>query len=121
MTIPEPQVRVTRHVVSCVPESHPDASLFTLVVEYRGEGRWAVTLSGACFDAGGNRSWGPPGDKEPETAEEIAEDERLRSEWLARHRFTEQDALDLARRLAPTLHYRSYTVADALRREVTDV
>lgn len=114
MTIPEPEVRVTRYQVSCLPENHPDASLFTIAVEYRGESQWAVTLRGASYDADGNRSWGPPGDKEPETPEEIAADNAARDEWLRRHRFDEETALDLAARLAPALHYRGYTVADAL-------
>ena len=122
-TCPEvlvPEVRVTRYEVSCLPESGPDADLFTLVVEYRGNDRWAVTLRGASYDADGNRSWGPPGDKEPETPQEIAEDNRLRDEWLAAHRFDEKTALDLAARLAPALHYRGYTVADALAQEESD-
>lgn len=106
--------RITRYEVSCLPESHPDADMFTLLVEYRGEGRWAVTLRGSSFDADGTRSWGPPGDKEPVTDEEIAADNAAHDEWLARHRFDEQTACDLAGRLAPTLQYRGYTVTDAL-------
>lgn len=120
MTIPEPEVRVTRYQVSCLPENHPDASLFTIAVEYRGASRWAVTLRGASYDADGNRSWGPPGDKEPETPEEIAADNAARDEWLRRHRFDETSALALAARFAPTLAYRGYTVADALAQSRTD-
>jgi hypothetical protein len=112
-----PEVRITRFQVSCLPETHPDADLFTLTVEYRGNGRWAVTKHGAYFDADGNRSWGPPGDKEPVTDEEIAEDNRVRDEWLDRHRFDEKAACALAGRLAPQLQYRGYTVADALAKQ----
>jgi hypothetical protein len=31
-----PEVRITRFEVSCLPETHPEADLFTLDVEYRG-------------------------------------------------------------------------------------
>ena len=121
MTTPKPEVRITRFQVSCLPETHPDADLFTLTVEYRGKGRWAVTQRGASFDADGNRSWGPPGDEEPVTDEEIAADNAARDDWLARHRFDEKAACALAGRLAPQLQYRGYTVAAALARaEATD-
>lgn len=115
-TIPEPEIRATRYLVSCLPETHPDADLFTLTVEYRGDGRWAVRLRGAYFDADGNRSWGSPGDREPVTDEEIAADNAACDDWLARHRFDEKGARALAGRLAPTLQYCGYTVADALAR-----
>lgn len=114
-----PEVRVTRYLVSCLPETAPDADQFTIAVEYRGEGRWAVTLRGACFDADGNRSWGPPGDKEPVTPEEIDADNAARDEWLRQHRFDEKTAIELAARLAPTLAYSGYTVADALAQKET--
>lgn len=114
MTVPKSEVRITRFEVSCLPEEHPEADMFTLILEYRGEGRWAVTQRGAYFDADGGRSWGPPGDKEPVTEQEIAEDNRARDEWLTAHRFDEKTACALAGRLAPTLQYRGYTVADAL-------
>ena len=121
-TIPEPEVRAVRYEVSCLPETHPDADMFTLIVEYRGEGRWAVTQRGASFAADGNRSWGSewPGDKEPATDEEIAAANQAHDNWLARHRFDEQTARALAGRLAPTLQYRGYTVADALAQEESD-
>lgn len=116
MNVPEPEVRVTRYLVSCLPETHIDASLFTMIVEYRGSGRWAVERSGAYYDADWNRSWGPPGDKEPVTAQERAAAEQAHQEWLTRFRFDEQAALELAKRLAPAIEYRGYTVADALAR-----
>lgn len=119
-TIPEPEIRATRYLVSCLPETHPDADLFTLAVEYCGDGRWAVRLRGAYFDADGKRSWGPPGDKEPVTDEEIAADNAARDDWLARHRFVEKTACALAGRLAPTLQYRGYAVADALARSAPE-
>lgn len=116
MTIPEPEVRVTRYEVSCLPEAHEDADLFTVAVEYRGGGRWAVTRRTAYYDAEGNRSWGSewPGGKEPVTEQEMAAAEQAHEEWLTRHRFDEKTALDLAKRLAPQIEYRGYTVAAAL-------
>jgi len=119
--MPEPQTRITRYEVSCVPERHIDASLFTMVVEYRGAGRWAVTRSAAYHDANGNRSWGYDWEngREPVTDEERAACKAGRQKWLDRHRFDEQAALELARRLAPEIAYPGYTVADALAKEET--
>jgi hypothetical protein len=45
---PEPQVRVTRYTVTCVPpDAVPDAHVWALYVEERRDGRWVVS-NGFC-------------------------------------------------------------------------
>lgn len=114
----------TRYRVSCLPGDHIDAPVFTLVVEMRADEtgfRWAVTRNGVgYYDAEGGVSAGvrwPTEDgveREPVTDAEWDDYHRRYREWLDAHRFTEAQALGLARRLAPRLEYRGKTVADAL-------
>jgi hypothetical protein len=111
----EPTVKPVKYRVSCVPEDGPDADLFTLCVEYREAGRWAVTNgSTRHYAADGTISFGFGWDREPVTDEEIDAFERGRDEWLAAHRFDEETALRIAREQAPLMRYRTYTVQDAL-------
>lgn len=118
MAIPEPEVRVTRYEVSCLPRTHPDASLYMLVVVFRGDDGWSVLHRGAWLDAEGARSygWNWEDGREPATRQEQAAAEASQLAWLTRHHFDEATALELARRLAPTLRYRGKTVVDALAR-----
>lgn len=120
--MPRPVTRTTTYKVSCLPRDHPDAREFTIEVEEReredGEFWWAVTYQASFFDAEGKRSWGFRWkDREPVGEAEMNDYERHRQEWLEAHRFTESEALALARRLAPKLEYRGHTVADALAKE----
>lgn len=116
--IPEPQVMAVKHLVSCLPLDHPDASAFTVSVEWRGE-RWAVMHNGAYLDAEGRKSWGArwEDDREPVTPEEFASYNRAHDAWLDAHRFDEETALRIAREYAPRIRIgrRGYGVADALR------
>lgn len=121
MTDAKPIVRVTRYEVSCLPEGHDDADVFTIKVEYRGAGRWAVTRNGAHYDADGGRSWGPrwPKDgpeREAVTAAEFAEENRVRDDWLAAHRFDRETALEIATRVAPKITVNGWTVDQVLTR-----
>lgn len=100
MPTPEPTVRATRYAVSCLPEEHDAADVFTIWVEYRGAGRWAVTRSGAHYDADGGRSWGcrwpeEGPEREAVTDEEIADLHRVHDAWLTAHRFDLDTALEL--------------------------
>lgn len=104
MTTHEPTVRPVRYTVTCVPGDDIDASVYGIDVEYRGEGRWAVTRRRCCLGADGE--W----DYEPIPS---ARDDG----WLAAHRFDRDTALRLAREAAPHVTYRGRTVADALRRQ----
>lgn len=97
----EPVVRVTRYDVSCLPHDHIDAPYFTLQVEYRGDGRWAVTRHGYCYNAAGEPDYEPiPSSRE--------------DEWLTEFRMSLGDALNVARRVAPTLTINGRTVADVM-------
>lgn len=131
--MPRPITTMTRYRVSCLPPEDVNAQIFTIVVEQRADEtgfRWAVTRNGVMFyDAQGNESagarWPMEGDeeREPMTTQEWDDYHRRYDEWLDAHRFTEAEALALARRLAPRMTYRGKTVADALaemEREIPD-
>lgn len=120
--VPEPTVRVTRYEVSCLPGGQVDyaeGDMFTITVEYRGAGRWAVKNRGRILGADGTWSFGydgPFSDREPITDEEHAALHAGQDAWRDAHRFDEETALRLAREQAPTLQIRGWTVADALAR-----
>lgn len=131
--MPRPITTATRYRVSCLPPEDVNAQIFTIAVEQRADEtgfRWAVTRNGVTFyDAEGRESAGvrwPMEDgieREPVTEAEWDDYHRRYREWLDAHRFTEAEALGLARRLAPKMTYRGMTVADALKgyREITGV
>jgi hypothetical protein len=131
--MPRPITTTTRYRVSCLPPDDINAPVFTIVVEMRADEtgfRWAVTRNGVMFyDAEGNESAGahrPMEDgveREPITEAEWDDFHRRYNQWMDAHRFTESEALALARRLAPKMTYRGKSVADALaemKREVPD-
>lgn len=106
--IPDPQTRITRYEVSCIPPDHIDADSFTIAVAWRGRDRWAVLLRGMwCLGTDGK--W----DHEPIPSERT-------DEWKATHRFDCETALKLAREAAPHVKVNGYTVADMLAREADD-
>lgn len=101
--IPEPTVRVTRYEVSCLPQDDINADLFTLRVEERSKDRWAVLRGGFCYDADGKQEY------------ESIPSERA-DEFKGRFRFDLDTALEIAKRIAPTMKVNRWTVADALAR-----
>src|SRR5881628_716735 len=101
MTIPEPTVFASRYEVSCLPLDQPERMYFTVTVEHRGSGRWAVKRDGWCYDANGERDY-----------ESIPSE--IRDEWLLRFRFDLDAALELAKRIAPQIRVNRFSVADAL-------
>jgi hypothetical protein len=114
--IPEPTVQTCRYLISCLPEGHPERFLFTVQVEYRGDGKWAVTNRTRLLGYDGQWSfgfhWRDGG--EPSTDDECDEYEKQHGEWIAAHRFDEATAPELAKQAAKTLKYRDYDVAAAL-------
>lgn len=122
--IPRAITTTTRYRVSCLPPEDINAQVFTIVVELRADEtgfRWAVTPNGVYYyDAEGNLSAGarwPEEDgheREPVTDDEWDDYHRRYNEWMDAHRFTEAEALALARRLAPKMTCRGMTVMDAL-------
>lgn len=99
--MPEPTVRVDRHVVSCIPEDNINAHLFNVHVEYRGRGLWAVTRLGECLSASGEWDY----EMRPSSRED---------DWLAEHRFDEQTAIKLAKDAAQRVSVNGWTVERVL-------
>ena len=102
----EPHVHVTQWTVSVLPLDHVEHGHFSITVEWRGSDRWAVTRFRECLDIDG--VW----DFEPSPLNRA-------DDWLETHRFTMDEALELAKREAPHLTVNGFTVADVLG-EVTD-
>lgn len=96
-------VRPTRYEVSCIPEDNVNARHFTLKVEYRGRGLWAVTDGVDCLSESGEWSY----ERIPSNRED---------EWLAAHRFDLDTALRLAKEAAPKMTVNGHTVAHVLAR-----
>ncbi|RAJ70229.1 hypothetical protein K378_01394 [Streptomyces sp. Amel2xB2] len=101
--LPPANVQPTRYEVSCVPEGI-DRAHFSIHVEYRGRDLWAVTRHRECLAADGTWSW--------ESIPSEREDE-----WLARHRFDLDTALELAKQVAPLLTVNGFTVTEAIAME----
>lgn len=102
-------VAVSEYTVSAYPDPESDWwRHFALYVRHVGAGMWVVspTRDGSpreYMDVDGQVTFRP----EPEFYEH----------WLTRTRFTERDALALARWIAPDIMYGPLTIADAVARE----
>lgn len=98
----EPRIQITAYTVFALPEGlSTDSDLWSVKVEWRGKGRWAVTHFGDCL--GDDGEW----DREPFSSSR-------EDDWLAHHRFDEQIALRLAQEAASTIKINGYTPADLL-------
>ncbi|MFJ9112983.1 hypothetical protein [Streptomyces sp. NPDC102283] len=106
MTTPKAVVTATEYEVSILPEDDINRPVFTITVQYRGDGRWAVTRNGSCLGADGEWEFG------------IKEYDRG-DVWLDDHRFCLDDALRLAREAAPHILCNGHTALDAYRRTTT--
>ena len=102
MTV-EVSTRVTQYQVNALPESILDAHHWDVTVEYRGDGKWAICHFRQCL--GDDGEW----DFEPSPSSRT-------DEWLATHRFTEEEALRLAREQAPNITVNGLTPADVIAR-----
>ncbi|MFI7608754.1 hypothetical protein ACIBTV_27090 [Micromonospora sp. NPDC049366] len=102
--LPPVQTRVTRYEVCGLPGDDSNSRHFTIVVEYRGEERWAVTHGRMCLGVDG--TW----DFESQPSERV-------DEWLDTHRFDLETALRLAAEQAPLLTVNGHTIADVLAAE----
>jgi hypothetical protein len=99
--------RATRYEVSILPEDDINYSVFTITVQYRGNGRWAVQRGEhSCLGADG--TW-VQGVQEYDRGED----------WLFNHRFDLDTALHLARKAAPRISVNGHTALDAYRRTQT--
>lgn len=102
-------VQVTSIRYSALPPGHRDSFHFEVVVQYRGDDRWAVMRGAECW----SRS------KEQFHYERIPSDRD--EEWLADHRFTLEEAQQLACKIAPQLTVNGWTVDAVLARDAEDV
>jgi hypothetical protein len=108
--VPEATVLPTNYVVSSLPIGHDVRLSYTLNVQYRGDGLYAVVWNVLKF-YGLDGTW----QYEPNWPEDGSEADAVAEEtWLAAHRFDHDTALRLAGQVAPTLTYRGRSVADVL-------
>lgn len=108
---PEAIVTTTRYRVSCLPNTQQAidrmGGMLDLSVEQTAPDRWAVRCNGRCYDIAGQPDYEPiPSYRE--------------DEWLDRFRFDLPTAMDVARRVAPTLVSNGTTVRQALTRLADD-
>lgn len=103
---PTVRIQTTQYTISCIPEANIDRHAFELMVEYRGNQRWAVVWHGMCLSKDGQWDYEPS----PSSRED---------DWLGERRFTEQKALQLACEWAPKLKCNGITVTEALARHHT--
>jgi len=96
-----PVARPTQYTVTCLPEDELDASSWSVTVEWRGRGLWAVKHYSSCLSRSGEWDY------------EMRPSER-EDEWLAEHRFPLAEALELAKRAAPEIVVNGFTPADLL-------
>lgn len=95
----EPSVRVSEYTVGMLPEDDINSGSYEVKVAYRGRDLWAVSWHRQCLGKDGEWDW------------ESLPSERT-EEWLAEHRFGEQEALRLAREVAPTIRTNGMTAAE---------
>ncbi|MDX2999471.1 hypothetical protein PV382_44500 [Streptomyces scabiei] len=101
-TVPEATALATDYSVSCVPENCVDAFIFSIRVQYRGSGRYAVIRGGdMCLGSDGTWDHG------------VKEYDRGQA-WLDHHRFDLDTALRLAKEQAALVTVNGHTVSDVL-------
>lgn len=88
----EPIVHPAAYWVNVLPEDFPDSYHWTIKLEYRGRGLWAIIHSMQVYGHDGTWDWEPS----PSTREEI-------DGWLENYRWTLEEAIDVAKQLAPTV------------------
>lgn len=98
--------QVTRYLVSALPLDNPEASTWGLTVEWTGaphtDRQWAVRRHSMCASRSGKFGYEPlPSSRSPY--------------YLKTHRFTLDEALTLARKLAPKIVINGLTPHDVLR------
>jgi hypothetical protein len=104
--VPEAEVRPTAYAVSCLPPEHVDAYHFTLHVEWRNKDRWCVTDGAYCYSKTGIRRY----ESNPSSRTDA---------FKRTYRHSLDDALTLAKRLAPKMTVNGHTVQDVLDLEAS--
>ena len=93
-----PTIYPTQYTVNCVPETVDGYYHFTIVVQYRGHDRWAIYRN----TSQGGPLWSRQGCWDYGESSEDRDDEQ----WMADHRFSQEEALSIAAELAPHLTIR---------------
>jgi hypothetical protein len=102
--VDEPRVEATHYTVSLFPDASVNAAVWDVTVERRSAGRWAVCNMGRCLNADGK--W----DREPIPSSRD-------DEWKEQHRFDLDDALELAKQVAPTVAWNGMTAVQCVEWE----
>lgn len=102
-TKPKPTVTATRYEVSLLPEDDINRPVYTITVESRGDGRWAVCWMRECLATDGTWSHEPI----PSSRDDA---------WLANHRFDLDTALRLAREQAPQITVNGMSATEVFKR-----
>lgn len=97
----DPQVIVTSIQVSALPEDHPDARTWSVSVEYRGKDSYAVVHHGQNLSQDGQWNYEPSNSSRDD-------------HFIAQHRFSYEEAIDLAKEACKTIVINSMTAADVL-------
>lgn len=102
-------IKPTRYTVTCLPHNHPEVYHYSLTLEFRGQGKWAICRAGdGCYNAFTGQF-----DHESVPSERA-------DEWKRQHRFTLKAARIYAMQLAPGLTVNGHTVEDALMMWATE-
>lgn len=98
----KPHVDAVKYSISCLPADHPERRHFEIYVVWRGRDRWAITDGfGSCYSTTGEWDY------------ESLPSERM-DDWLDTHRFSLDDALKTAKKIAPLLTCNGWTVERVL-------
>jgi hypothetical protein len=102
----EVHARPTAYMVSVWPEGGETVNTgsFSITVEFRGQGRWAVLHGGLCLGTDGEWDF----ERSPSNRDDG---------WLETHRFTLAGALALAREHAPRISLMGKTAVEVLEGE----
>jgi hypothetical protein len=92
-------VTATRYDVTSYPLDDINRTSLTINVEYRGRDKWAVLRRGACLSSSGTWDYEP----QPSSRED---------DWLDRHRFDLDTALELAKQHAPNMTINGASIAE---------
>jgi len=93
-------VQPTAYMVSLLPVDDINADLFAITVEWRGDNNWAVMRHRQCLNSEGEWDWEP----NPSSRTD---------EFIATHRFDRDTAIEMARKVAPTVMCNGITAAEA--------
>lgn len=98
----DPHVLPTVYAVSCLPEDDLEGHSWTITVEWRGYGSWAVKHGAYCLGSDGTWSY----EMRPSGRDD---------DWLASHRFTLEEAIRLATEAAPAITVNGLTPAGLIQ------